>query len=140
MQTIVQTCRQRNRLRIAEDFNALLGLVQDHCAVFTMRQMPLEFLLDRGLEFPVNVIRQLPNDAFAVHWGAPCRKWRFNFSRSFSRARSKRDFTFGTEIPRASAVSCVESSSMSRKTRTIRNSGSSLSMTSANRVCNSAFT
>src|SRR5262249_57471522 len=84
-----------------------------------MREMTLEFLLDRGLEFPVNVIRQLANDTFAVHWGAPCRKWRFNFSRSFSRARSKRDFTFVTDSPNASAVSFVQSPFISPNTNTI---------------------
>src|ERR1043166_6160408 len=118
---------QRNGTGVTENFNRLPRLIHDHGAVFAVLKMALKFLFDDGIEIAVDVVRNLADDAFAVQLGAPCRKWRFSFSRSFNRARSKRDFTAEIEMPSASAVSCVDSSSTSRKTSTILYSSSSCS-------------
>src|SRR5262249_9012654 len=134
MQARVQIRRQRNRLRIAEYLDAFLGLIEDHRAVFAVLQMALELLLDCGLQLAVNVVRQLAYDAFAVQFRPPRRKCRLSLSRSCRRARKRRDFTALTDIPSASAVSCVESSSTSRKAKTMRYSGSSFS-TAWPRIC-----
>ena len=71
MQAGVQIRRERNRLRITENFYAFLGLVQDHRAVFTVLEVALEFLFDRGLQLAINIVRQLANDALAVQFRPP---------------------------------------------------------------------
>jgi hypothetical protein len=106
---------QRNGTGIAQNFNRLARLIHDHGAVFAVREMALKLLLHHGIEIAVDVVRNLADDAFAVQFSAPCRKWRISFSLSFNRARSKRDFTAEIEMPSASAVSCVDSSSTSRQ-------------------------
>ncbi len=110
---------QRNGARVTENFNRLARLIHDHGAVFAVLEMALEFLPHDGIEIAIDVVRNLADDAFAVQFSAPCRKCRLSFSLSFKRARSKRDFTAGIEMPNASAVSWVDSSSTSRKTSTI---------------------
>src|SRR5208337_2716510 len=95
-----------------------------------MRQMVFKFLLHDGIEIAVDVVRQFADDAFAIQFSAPSRKWRFSFSLNLRRARNSLDLTADTEIPSASAVSCVESSSKSRNRKTMRNSGSRRSRTS----------
>jgi len=67
----MQISGQRNRLGVAENLDAVPGLVQDHSAVFAVREMTLQFLLDRGFKLPVNVVRYLANDSFAIQLGAP---------------------------------------------------------------------
>src|SRR5215475_1218543 len=134
VQARMQIRRQRNRLGITENLDAFFRLVQDHRAVFTVLEMPLELLFDCGLQLAINVVRQLVNDAFAVQFRPPWRKCRLSLSLSLRRARRRRDLTALTDIPSASAVSCVESSSTSRKAKTIRYSGSSLS-TAWPRIC-----
>jgi hypothetical protein len=67
----MQIRRYRNRFGVAENLDALLRLVQDHGAVFAMREVSLEFLFCGGLELPVDVIRNLANDPFAIQFGAP---------------------------------------------------------------------
>lgn len=97
--------RQRDGTRVTEDFNGFARLIHDHGAVFAMLEMALKFLLHDGIEVAVDVVRNLADDAFAVQFSAPCRKCRLNFSRSFNRALSRRDFTLEREMPSASAVS-----------------------------------
>src|SRR5207245_7471327 len=126
---------KRDRFGITNNLNGFLGLIHDHCAIFAMLQMPLKFLLHDGIDISIDIVRQLADDAFAIQFGAPCRKGRFSFSLSLRRARNNLDLTAGTEIPNASAVSCVESSSKSRKRKTMRYSGSSLSITSPTMFC-----
>ena len=63
--------RKRNRLRIAQNLNGLLGLIHNHGAIFAMLQMPLKFLLHDRIKVSVDVIRQLTDDAFAIQCGAP---------------------------------------------------------------------
>ena len=65
---------QGNWFGVAEYFDALLGLIQDHRAVFAVGKVALEFLLDGRFEFAIDVVRQLANDPFAIQFGAPCRK------------------------------------------------------------------
>jgi hypothetical protein len=62
---------QRNRLRIAQNIYAFLGLIENHGAVLTVRKMALKLLHNGGIEFAVNVVRQLEDDAFAIQFGAP---------------------------------------------------------------------
>lgn len=74
METGAHIGRKRNRLRIAENLNGLLGLIHDHRAIFAMLQVPFKFLLHDRIKVPVNVVRQLADDAFAIQFGAPWRK------------------------------------------------------------------
>src|SRR5690348_2865245 len=89
----------------------------------------LDGLLQVQVQISIQIIGKLSDYISAVHRESPFRKYRFNFSRNFNRARRRRDFTAGTERPRASAVSSVESSSMSRSWKTTRNDGSSSPIT-----------
>src|SRR6266436_8105774 len=139
MQPGLHVGRQFNRLRIAEYFHRQPGLIDHHFTVFTVLKMALKFLLHRRLEFAVYIVGNLANNAFALQFVAPRRKYRSSLWRSLSRARSNRDFTAGIEMPSALAVSSVESSSTSRSTKTTRKSGSSLSMTEERISCISVW-
>lgn len=65
---------QRYRLGSAENLDSFPGLVDHHAAVFAMIEMALEFRGYRGVEFAVDIIRNLANDAFAIQLTAPWRK------------------------------------------------------------------
>src|SRR5205085_332171 len=78
----------------------------------------------RCAQFTVQVTRKLVNYAATVHALALRSKIGLSLSRNFSRARSNRDFTAGTEIPSISAVSSVESPSTSLRMNTVRKIGS----------------
>lgn len=116
---------QFHRTIVAENPNGQLRLAHNDRTAFAFAEMLFEFDTDRGFEFAVEVIRDLANSAGAVQFGFLSRRKRSSFWRNFKRARSSRDFTAGTEIPIAAAVSSVESSSMSRRTKTVRKSESS---------------
>src|SRR5579864_123088 len=129
MQAAANVIRQRQRLRIAENLNCFLRRVHQQVAVFAVLQVNFDGLLQTRVQFAVKITGKLAHHASTVHWAIPFRKYRFNFSRSFRRARSSRDFTAGTDNPRASAVSSVESSSMSRNWKTVLKGGSSSPIT-----------
>src|SRR4029077_8100356 len=90
----------------------------------------------RGVDFVVNVIRNLAPDLLAIHCfsihhglvpfqngrrlNQPCCHPAASKSRSISRARSNLVFTDATEMPNASAVSWMLRCSMSRSTNTSR--------------------
>ena len=97
--------RERHGPRVAKNFDRFPCLIHDHRAVFAVRQVAFKFLRDGKFELSVDVIRDLADDAFAVQFSAPKRKYRFSFSLSFSLALSSRDFTAESEMPKASAVS-----------------------------------
>ena len=63
-----------DRFRTAKNIHRQLRLIHHHFAIFTMRKMPLEFLLRRRLECAVDVVRNFANDAFAIQFVPPCRK------------------------------------------------------------------
>src|SRR6266436_4571919 len=65
---------QFNRLRIAEYFHGQPGLIDHHFTVFTVLKMALKFLLHRRLEFTVDIVGNLSNNAFAIQFVAPRRK------------------------------------------------------------------
>src|SRR5579883_951673 len=115
--------RQRYRLRIAEDLHRHPRLIHHQLALAAIPQVLLQFPPRLRRKFSIEIFRELAYHVLAIHGCLPCRKYRSSFSRSFNRARSNRDFTAGIEIPRSFAVSSVESSSMSRSTKTVRKSG-----------------
>src|SRR5215467_5316012 len=121
--------RQFDRLIVAENLDRQFRLPHDNRATFAFAEMLFQFDPDRRFQFAVDVTRDFANAAGAVQLGFLSRKNRSSFWRSFNRARRSRDFTAGTEIPIACAVSSVESSSISRSTNTVRKSGSSESIT-----------
>src|SRR5580692_11396603 len=121
--------RQFHRLVVAENLNGQFRLPHDDRAAFAFPKMLFQLDANRGFELAVDVARDFANGAGAVQLGFLSRKKRSSFWRSLSRARSSRDFTAGTEIPIACAVSSVESSSISRSTNTVRKSGSRESIT-----------
>src|SRR5215813_2258052 len=129
--------RKIDRFVVAENLHRQLSLSHDDRATFAFAEMLFQFDADRGFQLAVDVTRDFANAAGAVQLGFLSRKKRSSFWRSFNRARSSRDFTAGTEIPIACAVSSVESSSMSRSTNTVRKSGSSESITLSRISCNS---
>src|SRR5258708_6228132 len=65
---------QFNRLRIAEYFHGQPGLIDHHFAVSTVLEMAFEFLPGRQLEFAVDIVGNLANNAFAIQFVAPRRK------------------------------------------------------------------
>src|SRR5258708_28882497 len=87
---------------------------------------------ERGIDFAVQVIRDLVPHLFAVHGfpvhhgllpfsngkrlNQPCSHPAASRSRNINRARSKRVFTEPVDMPRASAVSCMLLFSTSRST------------------------
>ncbi len=105
--------------------NRNLCLPHDRRAAFAFSKMLFQLDANRSLKLAVDIIRDLVNGVGAVQLGFLSRKKRSSFVRNFNRARSNRDFTAGTEMPIACAVSSVESSSISRNTNTVRKSGSS---------------
>ena len=62
----MQILRQRNRLRVAKNLDAFFGLVQDHSAVFAVREVALELQLGGRFKLPVDIVRYLANDGFAI--------------------------------------------------------------------------
>jgi len=74
VQAVMHVSRQFDRLRIAKNLDAFPGLVQDHGAIFAMGKVTLEFLLHGWIEFAVNIVRDLANDAFAIQFGTSRRK------------------------------------------------------------------
>src|SRR6202012_4172021 len=121
--------RHIRRLMRGKNPNRNFRLPDNRRAAFAFPEMLFQFDANRSFELAVDVVRDLVNGVGAVQLGFLSRKNRSSFVRSFSRARSSRDFTAGTEIPIACAVSSVESSSISRSTNTVRKSGSSWSIT-----------
>src|SRR6201995_5362217 len=109
--------------------NRNFRLSHDRRATFAFPKVLFQLDANRRFQFAVDVVRDLVNGVGAVQLGFLSRKNRSSFWRNFNRARSSRDFTAGTEIPIACAVSSVESSSISRSTNTVRKSGSSESIT-----------
>src|SRR6202451_3209713 len=95
-----------------ENPNRNLRLPHDRRAPYGVSKMIFQLDANRRFELAVDVIRDLVNGVGAVQLRFLSRKNRSSFVRNFSRARSSRDFTAGTEIPIACAVSSVESSSM----------------------------
>ena len=91
--------RQFQRFRVANNLNCPFGLVNNHRAVFTMLKMMLKIHLQDPVEVAVKVIGQLADNTFAVQFASPLRKYRFNFWRNLSLARSSLDLTAGMEIP-----------------------------------------
>jgi len=79
MQTRAHVAGQRHRLRIAEKLNCFLRLVDNDRAIFAVPEMPLEFLLHGQIEIAVDIIGQLADNAFAVQFDSPLRKYWFNF-------------------------------------------------------------
>lgn len=110
---------ERQGLGIAEDFDGLAGGIDDDPAIATARQVLLKRLNEPGIQFAVEVFRKLSYHFSTVQACFALLKCRLNLLRSMSRARSRRDFTAGTESSRALAVSSVESSSISRSITTI---------------------
>src|ERR1700722_4396650 len=129
--------RHIRRLMRGENPNRNFRLPHNRRAPFAFAEMLLQLDANRSFELAVDVIRDLVNGVGAVQLGFLSRKNRSSFVRNFNRARSSRDFTAGTEIPIACAVSSVESSSMSRSTNTVRKSGSRESITWSRISCSS---
>jgi len=63
--------RQRQRLRIAEDLDSLLGRIHDHTAILTMLKVTLERGLGFWIQLPVQVVRKFLNDSAAVQFSSP---------------------------------------------------------------------
>jgi len=57
MQPATYIIGQLNRLRITENLNRFLGLIDDQLAVAAIFQVALEFLLQVRIELVVDVIR-----------------------------------------------------------------------------------
>src|SRR6202041_3510360 len=124
--------RERRRLGITKNLDCVLGGIHDDSAVFTTFEMFLDGGFQRLVQSVFKVVGKLLDDVLAIHEFSLRLKYLFNFWRNFSRARSNRDFTAGIESPSASAVSSVDSSSMSRSWKTIRKGGSSSPITFVN--------
>src|ERR1700744_6701327 len=129
MQPRPHILRHIRRLLRRKNPNRHFRLSHDRRASFAFPKMLFQLDANRSFQLAVDVVRNLVNGVGAVQLGFLSRKNRSSFCRSFNRARSSRDFTAGTEIPIACAVSSVESSSISRSTNTVRKSGSSWSIT-----------
>ena len=99
---------QFDRLVVAENLDGQLRLPDDDGAAFALLKMLFQLDANRSFELAVDVTRDLVNGGGAVQLGFLSRKKRSSFWRSFNRARSSRDFTAGTEIPIACAVSSVD--------------------------------
>jgi hypothetical protein len=69
VQAGTQLCGQRDGLRVAEDLDALLGLIEDHGAIFAVTEMVFQFVLQLDGKFTIDIIRDLANDAFAIQFG-----------------------------------------------------------------------
>src|SRR5260221_14218262 len=87
--------------------------------------MVLEVSWIGGVEDSVEIVGYFDFDFLEFHCVSLLEKYLFNFWRSFSRARNRRDLTAATEIPRICAVSSVEIPSTSRRVKTTRKIGSS---------------
>ena len=114
MEPLPRVLGERSRLGIAINLDGLLRSIDDEPAILALSQVLLNGCFQRRVELAIEVIRQLNNDSLAVQLRSAFRKKRSSLPRSFSRALSKRDFTAGTDRPKASAVSSVDNSSMSR--------------------------
>src|SRR5215469_2359693 len=114
MQPLPRVLRQGRRLRIAEDLQCLPSGVHHQPAILAASQVFLDRRLQAVVQRVVEIVRKFLNDVPAPHDFLLLRKTRLSFVRSFSRALSSLDFTAGTESPSASAVSSVDSPSMSR--------------------------
>src|SRR5262249_18313921 len=119
-----------NGFGLAVDLDGLAGGIHDQAAVFAALQVNFEIGENCYVEVTLEIAGQLADDAFAVHVVALRRKNGLRISLNFNRARRRRDFTAGTEMPRSSAVSSVEICSTSRRRKTVRKMGSSLPMAS----------
>ena len=116
---------QFDQLRIAKDFYGKLCLVDDDLTLPAIFQVCLDFAPQRGIEVPIDIVRDFPDYCLAIQCDPSLRKERSSFWRSLSLARRSLDFTAASEIPTEEAVSSVDKPSMSRSTKTILKSGES---------------
>ncbi len=62
------------RLRVTEYIYGQLRLIDHHRALSAVSEMPFDLLLRRDVEFAVDIVRDLANDAFTVQFDSPRRK------------------------------------------------------------------
>lgn len=120
VEALADVLRQRYRFRVAEDLDCLPRRIHYQTAIFTVFEVPLEISADSRVNLAVQVIRKFADYSPAVHFDSLRPKKLFSLWRNFRRARSKRVFVAGTEMPINCAASSVEIPSTSRRTKMVR--------------------